>query len=213
MLLAGASWWAVGLVRALPRGPERGVFRRHIDPEVRTTIEARVGELREKCPSAGASAQVDRIIGDWLHTPSTLLSDIAALDLSAVPALEQRTRDQDWNTRFRALSVLSKLLATGPLGYDPPANPRKSHPLRQRYVGPIMLRALEDASPRCRVVAVRAVGRLYYDDPGKVDAVRPAIWDPDASVREAAARVLVYNFKKPELVPRGLRRAVTEERE
>ncbi len=203
ILVALAVWQAYLWYQRAPRGPERGIFREHIQPALQAQIGRRMEALRKSSRHPPEPASVARVQALWDRRAGTGV-ELRRLGIAAVVYIEPWTRTRGASKRLRAYEMLEALTLPGNADFTAPSPPRLVAQ-RRRYIGPLMMRGLKDTCDDIRLIAVSSVCRMYAPAPELVDILRPLLHDSDARVSCTAGRTLLWTYRRPDLVPGSLR--------
>ena len=154
---------ALPLIRRTLQVPAADPARRHATLKAAAILGARAAEA---IPEVAAALQEP----DYAPEAALALSFIGS---AAVPALQEAVNSDEAIVRREALRAIGKL--------------RERASIDPKIVVPLLLRAIDDADPSVRNVAVTYLGIVRDDPATEVAGLIKALADDNAEVRQAAA--------------------------
>jgi len=201
VMLAVAGYYAY---RRVSMGEDWGVFRAEVAPSRRAKIERRMDEITSDFPSMDIALQVADIDAKCLDKRSRVRLQL--MGLAPVPHIEEMTRSRSLERRLRAFDMLHYVSPTGTPGYEGPLDAEEKSRLKRRYLWPIWERALNDVSGDIRLLALKHWDKEYHGAEG-IEMLQRMLRDPDRRVCVTAARMLIWLYSRPDLVPKRLQTA------
>lgn len=178
------------------------------DARIAGRIQADMADICRDYPDPGLRAKVRGLRSAWsklAKRPGLALSMLEP-GVGALPYVEEMTRSRDSEERLMGYDLLRDFHISGTAAsYGEATDRAKELAFRRKHVDAIWERALYDPLPEVRRLALR----FSWLPAGEVRVYRRMLRDPDIEVRLAAARVLMWRYHRPDLVPPGMRKRVT----